>query len=43
MPNRDWERNAAVVRHLDDLRARLRRLEAQLRHTPAEQDTDPQP
>lgn len=27
MPNRDWERNAAVVRHLDDLRTRLRRLE----------------
>jgi UDP-3-O-[3-hydroxymyristoyl] glucosamine N-acyltransferase len=43
MSNRDWERNAAVVRHLDDLRARLRRLEAQLRHSPAEQDTDPQP
>lgn len=28
MPNRDWERNAALVRHLDELRARLRRLEA---------------
>jgi len=30
MPNRDWERNAAVVRHLDDLRTRLRRLERRL-------------
>lgn len=30
MPNRDWERNAAVVRHLDDLRTRLRRLERQV-------------
>jgi UDP-3-O-[3-hydroxymyristoyl] glucosamine N-acyltransferase len=27
MPNRDWERNAALVRHLTELRARLRRLE----------------
>lgn len=30
-PNREWERNAAVVRHLDDLRSRLRRLESQAR------------
>ena len=30
MSNRDWERNAAVVRHLDDLRTRLRRLERQV-------------
>lgn len=30
MRNRDWERNAAVVRHLDELRTRLRRLERQL-------------
>jgi UDP-3-O-[3-hydroxymyristoyl] glucosamine N-acyltransferase len=43
MPNRDWERNAAVVRHLDDLRARLRRLEAQLRIPPGVQDGDPSP
>lgn len=28
MPNRDWERNAALVRHLRELRDRLRRLEA---------------
>lgn len=28
MRNRDWERNAALLRHLDDLRARIRRLEA---------------
>ncbi|MFN9029283.1 MAG: UDP-3-O-(3-hydroxymyristoyl)glucosamine N-acyltransferase [Betaproteobacteria bacterium] len=27
MPNRDWERNAALVRHLDELRDRLRKLE----------------
>jgi UDP-3-O-[3-hydroxymyristoyl] glucosamine N-acyltransferase len=30
MSNREWERNAAVVRHLDELRTRLRRLERQL-------------
>jgi UDP-3-O-[3-hydroxymyristoyl] glucosamine N-acyltransferase len=29
MRNRDWERNAALVRHLVDLRDRIRRLEAQ--------------
>ncbi|MCS6944564.1 MAG: UDP-3-O-(3-hydroxymyristoyl)glucosamine N-acyltransferase [Sutterellaceae bacterium] len=28
MPNRQWERNAALVRHLHELRDRLRRLEA---------------
>ncbi|MFN9573758.1 MAG: UDP-3-O-(3-hydroxymyristoyl)glucosamine N-acyltransferase [Betaproteobacteria bacterium] len=33
MPNRDWERNAALVRHLDELRARLRSLEAAARST----------
>ena len=42
MPNRDWERNAALVRHLDDLRNRLRRLEAQLRTPSDEQDSDAQ-
>ncbi len=30
MQNRDWERNAAIVRHLHELRARLRHLEGQL-------------
>jgi UDP-3-O-[3-hydroxymyristoyl] glucosamine N-acyltransferase len=40
MPNRDWERNAAVVRHLDDLRTRLRRLEAALRRgNPTDSDS----
>jgi UDP-3-O-[3-hydroxymyristoyl] glucosamine N-acyltransferase len=28
MRNRDWERNAALLRHLDELRDRVRRLEA---------------
>jgi hypothetical protein len=28
MRNRDWERNAALVRHLVELRDRIRRLEA---------------
>jgi UDP-3-O-[3-hydroxymyristoyl] glucosamine N-acyltransferase len=27
MPNREWERNAALVRHLTEMRTRLRRLE----------------
>ncbi|MFN9211487.1 MAG: UDP-3-O-(3-hydroxymyristoyl)glucosamine N-acyltransferase, partial [Betaproteobacteria bacterium] len=27
MPHREWERNAALIRHLADLRQRLRRLE----------------
>jgi UDP-3-O-[3-hydroxymyristoyl] glucosamine N-acyltransferase len=31
MKNRDWERAAAIIRHLDDLRDRLRQLESQLR------------
>jgi UDP-3-O-[3-hydroxymyristoyl] glucosamine N-acyltransferase len=31
MKNRDWERNAAVLRQLDDLRDRVRQLEAQSR------------
>ncbi len=30
MPHRDWERNAALVRHLDELRDRIRALERQL-------------
>jgi len=30
MRNRDWERNAALVRHLVELRDRIRRLERQL-------------
>jgi UDP-3-O-[3-hydroxymyristoyl] glucosamine N-acyltransferase len=30
MKNRDWERNAALLRHLDQLRERLRKLEARL-------------
>jgi UDP-3-O-[3-hydroxymyristoyl] glucosamine N-acyltransferase len=30
MTNRDWERNAALVRHLDELRDRVRRLEREL-------------
>ncbi len=43
MPNRDWERNAAVVRHLDDLRRRLRRLEAGARSDREANDTDGPP
>ena len=31
MRHRDWERAAAIIRHLDDLRDRLRQLEAQQR------------
>ncbi len=31
MPNRDWERNAALLRHLDELRDRVRRLESAAR------------
>lgn len=30
MRNRDWERNAAALRHLDELRERVRKLEARL-------------
>jgi UDP-3-O-[3-hydroxymyristoyl] glucosamine N-acyltransferase len=33
MKNRDWERNAATLRHLDELRERVRKLEARLRGT----------
>lgn len=44
MLNRDWERNAAVVRHLDELRARLRKLEAHARIDSGDKNTDnPQP
>jgi UDP-3-O-[3-hydroxymyristoyl] glucosamine N-acyltransferase len=43
MPNREWERNAAVVRHLDELRARLRRLEAQQRGASREPRSDSEP
>jgi len=43
MPNRDWERNAAVVRHLDDLRSRLRRIESRLRNAAGSPETDPKP
>jgi UDP-3-O-[3-hydroxymyristoyl] glucosamine N-acyltransferase len=31
MKHRDWERNAALVRHLDELRERIRLLERQLK------------
>jgi UDP-3-O-[3-hydroxymyristoyl] glucosamine N-acyltransferase len=27
MKNRDWERSAAIIRHLDELRRRVRELE----------------
>ena len=40
MLNRDWERNAALVRHLDELRARLRKLEAQARIDSGDKNTD---
>ncbi|HXF46054.1 MAG TPA: UDP-3-O-(3-hydroxymyristoyl)glucosamine N-acyltransferase [Burkholderiaceae bacterium] len=30
MPNREWERNAALVRHLRELRERIRALEARI-------------
>ena len=40
MENRDWERNAAVVRHLRELRERLRALEAGQRGT-APDNKDP--
>jgi UDP-3-O-[3-hydroxymyristoyl] glucosamine N-acyltransferase len=43
MPNREWERNAAVVRHLDELRTRLRKLEAQQRKVTGEPDSDTYP
>ncbi len=36
MSNRDWERSAVLLRHLDELRERVRALEAQLRNRPTE-------
>jgi UDP-3-O-[3-hydroxymyristoyl] glucosamine N-acyltransferase len=38
MENRDWERNAAVVRHLRELRERLRKLEG--RHVPTQDNEE---
>ena len=38
MSNRDWERSAALVRHLDELRERIRRLEASVRAQRTESD-----
>jgi UDP-3-O-[3-hydroxymyristoyl] glucosamine N-acyltransferase len=38
MLNRDWERSAAVLRHLDELRERIRRLEASVRAQHTESD-----
>jgi UDP-3-O-[3-hydroxymyristoyl] glucosamine N-acyltransferase len=38
MRNRAWERNAVLLRHLDELRERVRRLEAQVRTRPTESD-----
>jgi UDP-3-O-[3-hydroxymyristoyl] glucosamine N-acyltransferase len=38
MSNRDWERNAVLLRHLDELRERIRRLEAGARAQSAEPD-----
>jgi UDP-3-O-[3-hydroxymyristoyl] glucosamine N-acyltransferase len=38
MLNRDWERSAAVLRHLDELRERIRRLEANVRAKQTEPD-----
>ncbi len=34
MKNRDWERNAAVLRQLDELRDRVRELETRLKERP---------
>jgi UDP-3-O-[3-hydroxymyristoyl] glucosamine N-acyltransferase len=39
MINREWERNAAVVRHLRELRERIRALESQLRSTADKKDS----
>jgi UDP-3-O-[3-hydroxymyristoyl] glucosamine N-acyltransferase len=36
MRNREWERNAVILRHLDELRERIRRLEASVRAQPTE-------
>jgi UDP-3-O-[3-hydroxymyristoyl] glucosamine N-acyltransferase len=38
MRNREWERNAVLLRHLDELRERIRRLEASVRAQPSETD-----
>ena len=38
MRNREWERNAVLLRHLDELRERIRRLEANVRAQPSESD-----
>jgi UDP-3-O-[3-hydroxymyristoyl] glucosamine N-acyltransferase len=38
MLNRDWERSAAVLRHLDELRERIRQLEASVRAQRTESD-----
>ncbi len=38
MRNREWERNAVLLRHLDELRERVRRLEANLRAQQTESD-----
>jgi UDP-3-O-[3-hydroxymyristoyl] glucosamine N-acyltransferase len=38
MRNREWERNAVMLRHLDELRERIRRLEASVRAQPSGSD-----
>jgi UDP-3-O-[3-hydroxymyristoyl] glucosamine N-acyltransferase len=38
MANRDWERNAAALRHLQQLRGRVRALEERLKRGGAEED-----
>lgn len=38
MQNREWERNAVMLRHLDELRERIRRLEASARAQTTEPD-----
>jgi UDP-3-O-[3-hydroxymyristoyl] glucosamine N-acyltransferase len=38
MTNRDWERNAAALRHLQELRSRVRTLEARLKDGGTEED-----
>jgi UDP-3-O-[3-hydroxymyristoyl] glucosamine N-acyltransferase len=38
MLNREWERNAVLLRHLDELRERIRRLEASVRAQRTESD-----
>jgi UDP-3-O-[3-hydroxymyristoyl] glucosamine N-acyltransferase len=40
MINRDWERNAAVVRHLRELRERIRALERRLGSAPDIEDRE---